>query len=119
MQRPLSPHLQVYKFQITSVMSILHRITGVSNIIGLIFISLLFIAASYGREEFDQVSGVVFSWPGKVVLALFTLSLCYHICNGVRHLVWDTGRGLEMSSVRRSAVVVLIVAALLALLVLI
>jgi succinate dehydrogenase / fumarate reductase, cytochrome b subunit len=118
-QRPISPHLQVYKPQITSVLSIMHRISGISNIVGLILVSLLFIAAPYGRAEFEMVSGVVFSWPGKVVLGLFTLSLSYHLCNGVRHLVWDTGRGLDMQSVRRSAVVVLVVAAILALLVLI
>lgn len=119
MQRPISPHLQVYKPQITSVLSILHRISGISSIVGLILVSLLFIAAPYGRDEFEWVAGVVFSWPGKVVLVLLTLSLCYHLCNGIRHLVWDTGRGLDMPSVRKGAVAVLVVSALLALLVLI
>ncbi|GJL82035.1 MAG: succinate dehydrogenase cytochrome b556 subunit [marine bacterium B5-7] len=119
MTRPISPHLQVYKPQITSVMSILHRLSGIANVAGLVLLSLLFIAAPYGEVYFMRVSNILTSWPGLVVLSLFALSLSYHLCNGIRHLIWDTGRGLTMDSVRKSAVVVLISAVILTLLILI
>lgn len=117
MQRPLSPHLQVYKPQVTSVMSILHRFSGVANVAGLVLVSLLFIAAPYGKSRFDAVASMLWSLPGKIVLSLFALSLSYHLCNGIRHLVWDTGRGLGIGTVRRSAWLVLAAALALAVLI--
>ncbi|KAA3620356.1 MAG: succinate dehydrogenase, cytochrome b556 subunit [Proteobacteria bacterium] len=116
-QRPISPHLQIYKPQVTSVMSIMHRLSGLANAVGLLLISVLFIAAPYGDSTFEAVAAVLTSWPGLVVLALFVLSVCYHLCNGIRHLTWDTGLGLTMPTLRKSAVVALAAAAVLALLV--
>lgn len=110
MQRPLSPHIQIYKLQVTSVMSILHRVSGVASIAGLILVSLPFIAAPYGQSAFEAMAALLLSWPGRIILSLFLLALCYHLCNGVRHLFWDAGRGLTMESIRRSALVVLVAA---------
>jgi succinate dehydrogenase / fumarate reductase, cytochrome b subunit len=118
-QRPLSPHIQIYKPQITSVMSILHRMTGAASIMGLVLVSLLFIAAPYGESHFVTVAALLVSWPGKLVLALFLLSFSYHLCNGIRHLVWDTGKGLSKESIKPGAVAVLVSAAVITLLVLV
>ncbi len=108
MQRPLSPHLQVYKPQITSLMSILHRASGVFSAVGLVFISMLFISAPYGAPVFNQMAALVFSVPGKIIMLLFSVGVLYHLCNGIRHLVWDTGRGLTIPVITKSAYVVLV-----------
>ncbi len=115
MQRPLSPHLQVYRPQVTSVMSIMHRAAGVAASIGLVLVSMLFIAAPYGADVWDGVAALVFSTPGKVLLGLVTAAVFYHLCNGIRHLAWDSVRGLEIRAIRTSAAVVLAAAALLTL----
>ncbi len=115
MQRPLSPHLQVYRPQVTSVMSIMHRAAGVAASAGIVFVSLLFMAAPYGAGTWQAVADLVFSTPGALVLALFAAAVYRHLCNGIRHLVWDSGRGLDIASIRRSAIAVLAVAAVLTL----
>jgi succinate dehydrogenase / fumarate reductase, cytochrome b subunit len=118
-QRPISPHLQIYKPQVTSIMSIMHRASGVAIAVGLLWISLLFIAAPYGAETYAGMSAIIFSTLGKIVLLLFSAGLFFHLCNGIRHLVWDTGRGLTIASIKKSATIVLIAAlVLLALLIL-
>ena len=113
MQRPISPHIQIYRPQITSVMSILHRITGVISAIALLLLSMLFISASYGEAAFSSMAQLVFSMPGKLVLSAFSLSLFYHLCNGVRHLFWDAGYGLNIEAIRKSAKFVLLGAVIL------
>src|SRR5690606_13556253 len=117
--RPISPHLTIYKPQVTSVMSVLHRASVLVSIAALLWLSLLFIAAPYGEQRFEAVAGIVCSWHGKVLLAFLALSLFYHLCNGIRHLAWDTARGLTMPAIRSSAVWVLAAAVVLTLLVLI
>lgn len=107
MQRPLSPHLRIYRPQVTSVMSILHRLSGVFIVLGLAWVSSVFIAVPYGREAYERWAAVVFSTPGRLLLLMLCAALFYHLCNGVRHLVWDLGRGLEIVSITRSAVAVL------------
>lgn len=100
--RPLSPHLQIYKPQLTSVLSILHRGTGVFLTIGTLLLAYWLIAAASGPEAFARAQGVIGSMLGQLLLFLWTLALFYHLCNGIRHLLWDAGYGLEIESVYRS-----------------
>ncbi|MCZ6524499.1 MAG: succinate dehydrogenase, cytochrome b556 subunit [Alphaproteobacteria bacterium] len=111
--RPLSPHLQIYRWQLTSVMSMLHRISGVTLVGGTLLLTWWLVAAVEGPEEFEVVQGVIGSWYGQAVLLGFTLALFYHLCNGIRHLVWDLGLGLELDSVYRSGRAVIIATVLL------
>lgn len=106
--RPLSPHLQVYKPQLTSVMSIFHRGSGVVLALGSVILVWWLSALAAGPESFATANAVIGSFLGKLILFLFTLALFYHLCNGIRHLVWDTGRGFELESVYRSGYVVAI-----------
>src|SRR5216684_3272212 len=97
--RPLSPHLQIYRWQLTSVLSILHRATGVVLSAGAILLVWWLVAAASGPEVYEGVEDFLGSWLGLLLLFGWTVSLFYHLCNGIRHLVWDTGRGLELKSV--------------------
>lgn len=98
--RPLSPHLQIYRPQLTSVMSMLHRISGVTLVGGTLLLTWWLVAAVEGPEEFEVVQGVIGSWYGQAVLLGFTLALFYHLCNGIRHLFWDIGMGFELTTAR-------------------
>ena len=100
--QPLSPHLQVYRPQITSVLSIVHRLTGVLLSIGIAGLVAWLAAAAAGPESFAIAREMAGSWPGLVILFIWSLCLVYHLLNGIRHMVWDTGRGLELTSVRVS-----------------
>ena len=108
-QRPLSPHLQVYRWQITNTLSILHRLTGVGLGIGTLALTWWLVAAAAGPEYYAMVVGWLTSWLGRLVMLGFTWALFYHLCNGIRHLFWDAGRGFELDTVNRTgwAVVVL------------
>jgi len=101
-QRPLSPHLQIYRPQITSVLSILHRLTGVALVFGAILLTYWLSAAAYGPEAFARAQGFMGSWFGRLVLFGLTFSLFYHLCNGIRHLAWDAGWGFELPKLRAS-----------------
>ena len=93
--RPLSPHLSIYKPIPTMVMSILHRITGAGLYFGtLLFVWWLFAAAS-GAQYFEWVNGFFGSWFGRIVLFGYTWALMHHALGGLRHLMWDTGRGFD------------------------
>ncbi|TCM88020.1 succinate dehydrogenase, cytochrome b556 subunit [Rhodovulum steppense] len=96
--RPLSPHLQVYRPQITSVTSILTRVTGNALIVAVILIVWWFLAAANGPEAFARADWVLTSWFGDLVLTLSLWALWYHTLAGLRHLLWDTGRGLELKT---------------------
>ena len=109
--RPLSPHLQVYRPQITSVLSITHRLTGVVLALGALVLVYWINAAAYGPAAFDQVQSIFSHWFGQILLFGWTLCLFFHLCNGVRHLFWDAGVGLEMGQVRVSGWLVLFAAA--------
>ena len=111
--RPLSPHLQIYRPQITSVLSILHRMTGVGLMLGGVVVVWWLIAAASGPEYFELVDGLVTSWLGHLVLLGLTWALCYHLLNGVRHLVWDTGRGFDLDMVDKSGMAVAVGSAVL------
>ncbi|ABQ31081.1 MULTISPECIES: succinate dehydrogenase, cytochrome b556 subunit [Acidiphilium] len=109
-RRPLSPHLQVYRPQITSTLSILHRITGVALSAGAVLLSLWLAAAATSSGAFSVAQAIVGSILGMIVLFGFTFALFYHFCNGIRHLLWDAGVGFELPSVHRSGVAVVVAA---------
>jgi succinate dehydrogenase / fumarate reductase cytochrome b subunit len=111
--RPLSPHLQVYRWQLTSVLSILHRASGVALTLGAVLLVWWLVAAAEGPEPFARAQAFLGSPVGLVLLFLWSLALYYHLCNGVRHLLWDTGRALDLSSVYRGGWAVLAGTALL------
>ena len=108
-ERPMSPHLQVYKPQITSVLSIFHRITGVALTFGLILLVAWIFTLSLGEKYFEYFSIFIQSWFGLLILFGFTFALNYHFCNGIRHLFWDAGYGYEIETVYKSGLVVLVV----------
>ena len=97
-QRPLSPHLQVYKWQLTSVLSILHRATGLALAVGTIFLVWWLLAAATGPDAFNVAQAFWYSWIGRLMLFGWTWSLFYHLSNGIRHLFWDAGRGFELKT---------------------
>ena len=101
-ERPLSPHMTVYRFQLTSVLSFLHRITGVALAVGLLLLVYWLLAVASGPEAYNAVQAFNASIVGRTLLFGWTFALFYHLCNGIRHLVWDTGHGYELSDVYRS-----------------
>lgn len=108
--RPLSPHLQIYKPQITSVLSILHRTTGIVLAIGTLVLTWWLLAAAAGPQAFGQAQAIIGSWFGLLCLFGWTAALFYHLCNGIRHLFWDAGYGFELDTVTKSGWAVVIAA---------
>ncbi len=102
-ERPLSPHLQIYAPSWTMVMSIMHRITGSALYFGTIIIAFWLIAASYSQSSFDLAQMVMGSIIGQIVLLGYTWALFHHMLGGIRHLIWDTGAGLEPDARRALA----------------
>ena len=100
--RPLSPHLQVYRPQITSTLSILHRITGIALAVGTLLLTWWLVAAAAGPEAFATAQGFIGSILGRLLLFGWSVALFYHLCNGIRHLVWDAGYGFEIETTTRS-----------------
>jgi succinate dehydrogenase / fumarate reductase, cytochrome b subunit len=96
--RPLSPHLQIYRWQLTSVLSILHRAAGIALSLGAILLVWWLVAAASGPQAYDTVESFLGSWLGVLLLLGWTAALFYHLANGIRHLVWDTGRALDLNS---------------------
>ncbi len=97
-ERPVSPHIQIYRWQLTSVMSITHRATGVALSAGAVLLVWWLVAAASGPEAYGAVQNFLGSWIGIVMLLGWTAALFYHLCNGIRHLVWDTGHALDLGS---------------------
>jgi len=114
--RPLSPHLQVYRPQITSALSIFHRFTGATLAAGLLLFVYWLAALAAGDAAYAAALAVLGAWPVKLVLFLFTFAFFYHLSNGLRHLWWDTGRGFEITEVVASGYAVIISAVVLTLL---
>ncbi len=96
--RPLSPHLQIYKPQLTSVLSITHRGTGVFLTIGALFLTCWLLALADGPEQFDNLQTHLTNWYGQCLVYAFVFSLYFHLCNGIRHLFWDVGLGLDIDT---------------------
>ena len=116
-QRPLSPHLQVYRWQLTMVMSILHRATGVALSFGALGLAVWLVALAGDAQGYAAFMAIARSLPGQALLFVFAAALVYHLLNGLRHLAWDAGWGLEIPEVYRSgytvaALTVLVTAAL-------
>ncbi len=101
--RPLSPHLTVYKWPATMLMSILHRVTGGALYFGTILVVWWIVAASTSQRQFDIANAVFGSWIGRLVLLGYTWALMHHMLGGIRHLIWDTGVGLEKHTATRMA----------------
>ena len=106
-ERPLSPHIQIYRWPINMALSITHRATGIGLALGLILLTWWLLALASGPEAFATVQALMRSWFGALVLFLWTLALFYHLGNGVRHLIWDAGHGFEIETARTSALAVL------------
>jgi len=113
--RPLSPHAGVYKFKYTIVSSFLNRLTGIAFTFGLIPLVYWLMALASGREAYTEAAVVLSSPVFKLIYIGLLFSFSYHLVAGIRHLVWDTGRGLERSQARKSAWLVIIVSVVLTL----
>jgi succinate dehydrogenase / fumarate reductase cytochrome b subunit len=100
-QRPISPHLQIYKRSIHMMMSIVHRLTGAALYAGTLLLAWWLLAAAIGPKYFDYVNGLLGTWLGRLVLLGYTWALIHHMLGGIRHLIWDTGRGLDVESVKK------------------
>ena len=94
-QRPLSPHLQIYSWPITMLMSIAHRATGMALYFGTLLVAWWLTAASSGPKPYADVQWFMNTWIGKLILFGYTWALIHHMLGGIRHLIWDTGRGFS------------------------
>ncbi|MBX6366883.1 MAG: succinate dehydrogenase, cytochrome b556 subunit [Rhodospirillales bacterium] len=101
-ERPLSPHLQIYRWQLTMTLSIAHRATGIALSVGTLLLVWWLVAAATGPEAYRVVQEFLGSWLGILLLIGWSLSLFYHLCAGIRHLVWDTGHGFDIKTVYQS-----------------
>jgi succinate dehydrogenase / fumarate reductase cytochrome b subunit len=114
--RPLSPHLQIYRRQLTSVLSILHRFTGIGLAVGLLYLVCWLVAAASGLEAFDRLQSFNGSIIGRLLLLGWTIAFFYHMLNGIRHLSWDAGFGFELPTTYKTGYAVVIGTAVLTLL---
>ncbi len=102
--RPLSPHLQIYRWQVTMAASVLHRLSGVGLGIGTLLLTCWLLALADGPQSYGALQGFLASWFGRLMLLGFTWALMFHMCNGIRHLFWDTGRGFDLPDANRTAI---------------
>lgn len=116
-ERPLSPHLQIYRWPVTMLTSILHRASGIANAAGLVLLTAWLAAASFGPSAYLSAQEALSSIFGRLVLFGFTLSLSYHLLNGIRHLFWDVGAGFGLKTARNTGLFVLAGAVLLTLII--
>ena len=112
--RPLSPHLQIYRWPITMATSIAHRVTGVGLAIGTLVVAWWLLALAAGPQYYDTFSMIARHPLGQIVLFGFVWSLTYHLLNGIRHLAWDIGLGFDVPTANRSAFAVIALSLLLA-----
>ncbi len=101
--RPLSPHLTIYRWPISMTLSILHRTTGVALSVGLVILTIWLLALSTGATAYEPVAALLGSIIGRLLLMGFSFAFFFHLCNGIRHLFWDMGKGFEMRQVTASA----------------
>ena len=107
-KNPLSPHLQIYRWQISSLLSITHRISGVINLLALILIFFWLIFLSLGENNYQSFLLIINSFIGKFILIGFTWSMSFHLLSGIRHLVWDLGYGFEIKTAYITGIIVII-----------
>ena len=105
---PLSPHLQIYRWQISSLLSIAHRISGVINLLALVLIFFWLILLSFGESNYELFLLIINSFFGKFILIGFTWSMSFHLLSGLRHLFWDLGYGFEIKTANISGIVVIV-----------
>ena len=105
-ERPLSPHLQVYRPMYTMVLSISHRATGIALSVGIVLLTWWLVAIASGPESYAEAAALLGTWPFRLVLAGFALAFWYHFFAGLRHLAWDVGYGFEKREARRSGTLV-------------
>jgi succinate dehydrogenase / fumarate reductase, cytochrome b subunit len=113
---PLSPHLQVYRPQLTSVLSITHRLTGIALAAGTVMLLYWLVAAALGGERYAEAQRCFAALPTQILLVGWTFAFHYHLCNGVRHLFWDLGRGFTLTAAYRSGYLVVAASVLLTIL---
>ena len=106
-QRPLSPHLQIYKPQLTSILSILHRASGIALSMGSLILVFWVIALTLGDATYTLYLNIINNWFGKLILFGFTFALFYHLSNGIRHLFWDAGYGYDLKQAYMSGSLVI------------
>ena len=107
-KNPLSPHLQIYKWHISSLLSITHRISGVINLISLILIFFWLLVLNFNESNYELFLLVINSFFGKFILIGFTWSMSFHVLSGIRHLFWDLGYGFEIKTANISGIIVII-----------
>ncbi len=112
-KRPLSPHLQIYKIQMTSLLSIAHRGTGMILYAGAFLWALWFASLALGSESYGRMQNFLLSPLGLLILGGWSFAFFYHLCNGIRHLLWDVGWGYDMPTVRYTGWIVIIMSFLL------
>ena len=105
---PLSPHLQIYRWQVSSLLSITHRISGVINLLALIFILFWLLVLSFGENNYELFLISINSFFGKFILIGFTWSMIFHLLSGIRHLAWDLGYGYEIKTANISGTIVIV-----------
>ncbi len=111
--RPLSPHLQVYKLPLSAKLSIAHRLTGLFLSLGLVLFTYWLFRVVTDASIADTISNFFSQGFGLVLLYFWIFTFCYHFCNGIRHLFWDAGKGYDVSTVNKSGVAVLVLAVVL------
>jgi len=105
--KPLSPHLQVYRPQLTSVLSITHRLSGVFLSVGTVVLLYWLLASAGGAERYAEARTLLDCWLSKLALFGWTWAFFYHLCNGIRHLAWDAGYGFDLKTVYRTGYAVI------------
>ena len=109
-QRPMAPHLQVWRWHVTMLTSILHRATGIAMYAGMALITAWLVALASGAETYEVVEGLLLSLVGRLVLFGFTLAVMFHLANGLRYLFWDIGKGFEPKTADFTGVLVILFA---------
>ena len=107
-KNPLSPHLQIYRWHISSLVSITHRISGIINLIALILIFFWLLVLSFSENNYELFLLIINSFVGKFILIGFVWSMSFHLLSGIRHLAWDLGYGFEIKTANISGIIVII-----------
>ena len=105
-ERPLSPHVQIYRWPVTMGTSIIHRVTGFGLALGSALLAWWLVAAAMGPEAYGTFQALAYTWLGRFVLFCFTLTLVFHSLNGLRHLAWDLGYGFAVPTANRTGIIV-------------
>ncbi|HKJ94310.1 MAG TPA: succinate dehydrogenase, cytochrome b556 subunit [Gammaproteobacteria bacterium] len=103
--RPLSPHLQIYRLPLTAITSILHRISGAALVLGTLVLTYWLVAAAGGPESYATAQAVLGNFLVQLLMFAWTYAVFYHMCNGIRHLFWDAGHGFDLTTARNTGLV--------------